>query len=122
MHPYSTNSEERLKVPFFLAVLAIGIAWVLSRLSSEMRLPFYIEVPGTFTIYIILLATFRQYLWRFTIFHRLRVVNVPDLEGQWVGHLVSSYDQAAERQAVTIYIKQNWTHIFIKLMAPRSDS
>ena len=122
MHPYSTNSEERFKVPFFLGALAIGIAWVFSQFASEARLPFYVEVPGTFTIYAILFALFREYIWKFTFLRYLHMVKVPNLEGEWVGHLMSSFDGAADKQGVTIHIKQNWTHIFIKLTAPNSDS
>jgi hypothetical protein len=120
--PYSTNSEERFRVPFFVAALAVVLAWALSHLYGAAHLPFFVDVPGTFTLYVFLLEVFRKYWWKFSAFRYFRIVRVPNLEGEWAGYVTSSYDDAAEKQNVTVCIKQNWTHIFVKLVAQTSNS
>ncbi len=122
MHPYSTNSEERTRVPFLLAAVAVVLAWVLMKARGGMRLPFWLEVPGTATLYFLIYEGFRTFLWEFSILRFVGIVKVPNLQGRWTGYLTSSYDEAAEKQPVTVQITQNWTHIFIKLTAPTSNS
>jgi hypothetical protein len=122
MHPYATNSEERSKIPFFIAAVAIGLAWLIARSIKDAHLPFWLEVPGTATLYALLLGFFRSYGWRIHTLHRAGLVKVPDLEGEWHGHVTSSFDQLAEKHPVTVRIRQNWTHILIKLEAGHSES
>jgi len=122
MHPYSTNSEERSQVPFFVALLAILLAWLIAAPLKKFQLPFWLEVPGTFTLYGLLLAAFRSYLWRWRVFRALGVVKVPDLAGEWHGHVTSSFDAAAAQHSVTVRIHQNWTHMAIQLIAEGSRS
>jgi hypothetical protein len=122
MHPYATNSEERFQVPLFLAAIAIALAWVLTQLFSGTRLPFFVEVPGTASLYAILLALFRHKLWKIGALQRLKVVKVPNLEGKWVGYLTSSFDEGAQQKPTTVSINQNWTNIMIRLDVPQSGS
>jgi hypothetical protein len=123
MHPYSTNSEERFRVPFVLALIAILLAWFISALLKKIQIqtPFWLEVPGPFALYGLLLAAFRSYLWRWRIFRALGIVKVPDLEGEWHGHGMSSFD-TADQYSVRVRIRQNWTHLAIHLEADGSRS
>ena len=56
------------------------------------------------------------------MFRGLGVVKVPDLEGEWHGHVTSSFDAAADQHPVTVRIRQNWTHMAIHLVADGSRS
>lgn len=122
MHPYSTNSEERSRVPFFVALIAILLAWLIAALLKQIQLPFWLEVPGAFGLYGLLLAAFRSHLWRCRVFRALGVVKVPDLGGEWRGHVTSSFDAAADQHPVAVRIRQNWTHMAIHLTAGGSRS
>jgi hypothetical protein len=122
MHPYATNSEERSKIPFFIAGLAIGIAWLISFFVSTTRLPFWLEVPGTASLYMLLFALFRSYVWSVQPLNIIGLVKVPNLEGEWRGHVTSTFDQLAEQHPITVHIRQNWTHMSIKLVAGHSES
>jgi hypothetical protein len=122
MHPYATNSEERSKIPLFIAGIAICLAWLISSVSRNFDIPFWLEVPGTATLYGSLFALFRSYWWRTGLFHVFGVVKVPDLEGEWHGHVTSSFDELAEQHPVTVHIRQNWTHMSVKLVAGSSGS
>jgi hypothetical protein len=122
MHPYSTNSEERSHIPFFLACVAFLLAWLVAALVKNHSVPFYVEIPGTFTLYGMLLAIVRSYCWRWKWLKSIGIVSVPDLEGEWHGHVTSSFDRAAEQYPVKVSISQNWTHVAIHLSTDDSRS
>jgi len=122
MHPYSTNSEERSRIPFYAAAFAFLLAWLIATILKDVHIPFWLEVPGTGTLYAVLLAVFRSYLWRWRLFRVVGIVKVPDLEGKWHGHVTSSFDTLAEQLPVTVQIRQNWTHMAIHLTADGSRS
>lgn len=123
MHPYSTNSEERSRIPLYIAGVAFLLAWAIAALvKMSHAIPFWIEVPGTGTLYALLFAFFRSYWWRWEWLRAVGIVSVPDLEGEWRGHVTSSFDQLAQQYPVTVSIRQNWTHISIYLNTDGSRS
>ncbi len=122
MHPYSTNSEERSRIPFYVAAVAFLLAWLIATILNDVHIPFWLEVPGTGTLYAVLLAVFRSYLWKWKCLRAIGIVKVPDLEGEWHGHVTSSFDKLAEQLPVTVQIRQNWTHMAIHLVADGSRS
>src|ERR1700747_1477535 len=117
MHPYSTTSEERFKIAFVFACIAVGLAWIWSIITGKTHPPFWLEVPGTATLYLLLLGLFRTYLWKWSFFYQIGVVEVPDMSGDWKGYVTSSFDNLAQDHPVTMRIRQNWTHIVISLRA-----
>lgn len=122
MHPYSTTSEERSRIPFAFAAVAIGLAWLLSLLVRTTHPPFWLEVPGTVTLYGLLYGLFRSYLWKRQMFQMTGIVKVPDISGEWVGYVTSSFDQLAQHHSVRVQIRQNWTHFLLQLTADHSES
>ena len=122
MHPYATNSEERTNIPFYVAGIAIGIARLVASFADKTRLPFWVEVPGTATLYGLLLGLFRSRFWKLQVLHKTHVVKVPNLEGEWAGYVTSSFDNLAAKLPVTIHIRQNWTHMSIVLRTGKSES
>ena len=121
MHPYSTDSEERSQVPFFVALISILFARLIAIALKKFQLPFWFEVPGAFSIYGLFLAAFRRYLWRWRLFRALGVVKVPDLRGKWQGSAISSFDKS-DQYEVLVEIHQNWTHMAIRLVSGGSFS
>jgi len=122
MHPYSTTSEERSKIPFGLAAIAIGLAWLLSLIIGEIHLPFWIEVPGAVTLYGLLYALFRSYIWKWSLLHRIGLVTTPNIAGDWCGYVTSTFDDLAVRHPIKVRIQQNWTHLLLRLSANNSES
>jgi hypothetical protein len=122
MHPYSTTSEERSRLPFAFAVVAIGLAWLLSLVVGTTHPPFWLEVPGTVTLYGLLYGLFRSYLWKWKMFHTTGIVKVPDISGEWAGYVTSSFDDLAQQHPVSVRIQQNWTHLLVRLTADQSES
>lgn len=122
MHPYATDSDERKTVPLFLAALAIISAIGLSRLLAWIHWPSWIDAPATAGFYGLYYEAFRRWLWRIRILHRLSVVKVPTLQGKWVGHVSTSFDELTGRHPITLEIAQDWTHILIQLLSDYSRS
>jgi len=122
MHPYSTNSEERSQIPFYVGGVAFLLAWLIASILKDVHIPFWLEVPGTGTLYAVLFAIFRSYMCKWKIFRIVGLVKVSDLEGDWHGHVTSSFDKLAEQYPVTVRIRQNWTHMAIHLAADGSSS
>lgn len=122
MHPYATNSEERTTIPFFIAAIAFGTSWLLAFLIGQNHLPFWLEVPGTFTLYTLLFLVFRTWGWKVEWLHNCGAVKVPNIEGEWHGYVTSSFDRHAEQSPVQVRISQNWTHMSLRLVTDLSES
>ncbi len=50
------------------------------------------------------------------------MVRVPDLNGNWEGHVLSSYDRHTRQYPVRVRIEQTWSEICISLTGERSRS
>lgn len=129
MHQYSIDTNNRSRVVYALVVVSILVSialdsyisaffvWIekavnsivwLSELIRIMRttgvLPDIIGVPF---LYWLLSFLFENYLWKKRIFQRL--LGVPNLNGEWLGKLHSSFDD--KEYEMNLYIKQTWTKI-----------
>src|SRR5262249_53247387 len=123
-HPYATNSRERLVVPFGIAATAVLLAFVNHFIMTAIAWhpPFWLEIPGTFTLYGLSYELFRRRLWRLQPVRTLCRIRVPNLEGHWRGVLKSSFDEHAAKHSVTVDIKQTWTDISVRLNSEHSCS
>lgn len=124
MHSYATDPIERKIVPLFIAVMGILTAWFFYSILGTLliTLPWWIEAPSVIGFYYLCYAFFNKYLWRWWPFRIISAVKVPDLNGTWKGHLISSFDEHAARQDATIKISQSWTQISIILETSNSKS
>jgi hypothetical protein len=124
MHPYATDSNERKIITFGLALLSVGAAWILSRglATTNLSLPWWFDAPSTMGFFGIFYGLFDRMLWRCSGLHRLGLVKVPALAGNWRGHLVSSFDQHPKTHRVRVRINQTWTRIVILLHSDTSKS
>jgi hypothetical protein len=124
MHGYSTDSGERRVVPLLLASVAISLAWVSSRILAVTHLfvPWWLDAPSSLAFYGALYALFDAYLWRNRLVSKFGLVRIPNLAGQWHGHLVSSFDGHEKRHRLVITIFQSWTHIAVFLTTATSLS
>ncbi len=124
MHGYSTDSNERRVVPFFLAALAIALAWIFSRLlaATHLSVPWWIDAPSSMAFYGSLYALFDKRLWRSRFVRKLGLVRVPNLAGRWRGYLTSSFDGHAKHRDVRVQIFQTWTQVSIVLSTATSQS
>lgn len=124
MHPYSTDSNEREQIISGLAVISVGLAWVLFQCLTAVHFltPWWLDAPSTMGIFGIFYTAFDKVLWRQGWVRRIGLVKVPDLEGRWQGHVRSSFDQNSREHEVSVRIKQSWTRISLVLESTRSAS
>lgn len=122
MHPYATDSDERKKVPLYLGVTATIGAWVLPKLLLWMHLtvPWWFEAPSVMGMYMALHGAFDAWLWRWGG-RRLGCIRVPDLNGEWLFEVRSSFQPTVPVSA-RVTIHQNWRGMSIRLKTDQSSS
>jgi hypothetical protein len=126
MHPYATDSRERLLVPFLLAAASLGLAYALHLAMTWLNLnPWWLDIPSVFGFYVILYGLFERWAWRARIFRLTGIVKVPDLQGEWHGTVSSSHTDeggSAITRKATVQVKQSWTQICVSLSTDISNS
>lgn len=128
MHPYATDSHERMTVPAVLMVAAISAAFGLAKgieASGLQAKLWWLDLPAVWGFYVIFWGLFDRWLWRCRLLRAIGLVKVPDLGGRWHGQGVSSYaDRTGERQEfnIEVTITQRWTKCLVHLETRRSQS
>jgi len=124
MHGYSTDSDERRVVPLFLALVAISLAWLSSKVLAVIHfsIPWWVDAPSLLAFYGALYALFDRHLWKNGFVCKLGLVRIPNLAGCWRGYLISSFDGHAKRHNLVINIFQTWTQLAVFLATATSIS
>lgn len=124
MHPYSTDSNERVLVFFLLSVASFlivsGIGFLIAH--WQISLPFWAGPPSWGGVNYALWRFFDARLWRWNFLRNIGVVRVPDLNGNWEGYVLSSYDRHTKQYPVRVRIEQTWSEICVSLTGERSRS
>lgn len=122
MHPYATDSTERVNVVVLSAFLSVAITYGFHIILSKtgIQWPWWLEAPSVWGVFGGLYMWFDKRLWRYQWLRRIGIVKVPDLNGEWnvQGHS-TNYD---EDFTGTIHIRQTWTHLSVTLETKRSRS
>lgn len=117
MHPYSINSNERSIIQLLLAGTSIFLTWIL---KTNYNFPWWFEDPSIIGIYGVLYLIFDRYLWKVDVLRSMGLVQTPNINGEWTGHLKSSFDNFEKKAEATISIDQHWTSIEISFNTPTS--
>ena len=122
MHPYELQGRRRIE--FSLAVLSVLLVWLthtgLSTFSFE--LPWWLSAPSVAGFYCGLYWVFDRHVWTVPVLRTVGLVGVPDLNGKWDGIIKSSYDKAGSAHSVSVFIRQRWSKISIRLETEHSRS
>ena len=122
MHPYVTNSKERVRVVVCLALLSVIIMYGFHVFLSKAGIlwPWWLEAPSVWGVFGVLYRWFDIQLWRFPWLRKIRIVEVPDLNGQW---RVQGYSATDEKSFTgKVFIQQTWTQISITMETEYSRS
>ena len=124
MHPYATDSDERRLIPFLLAGLAMVGAWAAGPLLGwvHVQMPWWLQAPSALGLYGTLYEVFDRTVWRWTLFNRIGLVKLPNLNGRWLGRVTTSFDEHASSHPVHVNIRQTWTKLCIELDGKDSRS
>ena len=124
MHPYSIDSGERKKIYGTLGIISVLVSWgIVHYLPLDAIVPWFISAPtAPFAVYLLLYEYFNRWGWKKNLLRTLTQTKVPNIEGEWSGHITSSYDAHESKNEITLKIKQNWTRIEIKMETEESTS
>lgn len=122
MHPYSIDTEERKYILLLLAVSSVFLTWGFYKLLAyyQISLPWWVETPSVLFFYGFLFFVFNKWLWKYLT--KTGLVKTPNLNGQWEGHLKSSFNDHASEIKATLMIFQDWTKVKIILTTDQSIS
>ena len=124
MHDYAIDSRERVLVVRILFVASALVSGISAALIPADLLPirWLLPVPSIPLVFGVSYWAFDNWLWRWPFLRVLRLINVPDLRGKWMGTVASSYTGFEKTQSVTVAIEQTWTKIAVRLNAAESRS
>lgn len=138
MHPYSTDQPDRWKRLVQLGGLAAVVVLlfdVIVRATLEAQLGIG-WVPSFGVASYALYKLFSGVVWDHPVLRKFGIVEVPNLQGTWEGHLWTSYDVEDESKIADIddpeddltameteiSIRQTWDKLVVELDGPDSDS
>ena len=106
MHSYEADGRARVYVA--LAGASILLVWLLNLGLNAIDFDpqWWLSVPSFAGCYSVLYWLFDRFVWRVGLLRTLRLFNVPDLNGDWVGEVESSYDQSSGAYSVSVRIVQ----------------
>lgn len=124
MHPYATDSNERRLVPLILAITSLLLAWILNRslVGLNLTFPWWIDAPSVLGFYGLFYVLFDKHVWQLSLLQRIRLIRVPNLNGDWKGFIASSFDTHSTKHDARVNIRQSWTRIQITLETQNSRS
>lgn len=112
MHSYSIDTAIRRHAYVSMAIIALLIPAFFEKVRTVFGLPGNYGFPITFSaLYGVMHIIFDRYLW-----HKWpALIGVPDLNGRWTAHGVSSYKDPVTgnsfRFSMEIIIRQTFTHL-----------
>jgi len=111
MHPYATDSSERERIFAVLAVVVIGVVWLLHITLGSFY--FWWNPVTIMGLYSILYLLFGKFVWRIGFLQNLGLVKTPDLGGTWSGRIKLASRWRGKVQEATLTITQTWTRTSI---------
>lgn len=130
IHKYSSDSQERKIIPFFIAALAISAAFLISSIFKSLSFvpPWWLSLPvDTMGFYGIFYWLFDKVIWKMKWVHVLLITRIPNLSGKWEGTVypartsISPTNLPSEVK-MEITIKQTWTELLITGKTAQSSS
>ncbi len=122
MHSYEVEGHD--KVVIALAAASILMVWlfhiVLDVIDFDPQ--WWLSVPSFAGLYSGLYWLFDRCVWKLGLFRKLNLVQLPDLNGKWVGEVKSSYGQGGSAHSVSVVISQRWSKIIVSLESEHSRS
>jgi hypothetical protein len=81
--------------------------------TFKIEILWWIGGPSVLGLYGLFYLFFNEHLWKISLFKRIGLVKVPNLNGTWKGKVISSFDDHKNKTSATIEIKQKWNQIEI---------
>ena len=120
MHSYETEGRGRVVV----TGVSVLLVWLLhlGLGAIDFAPQWWLSVPSFAGCYSSLHWLFDRYVWRLGLFRRLRLIQVPDLNGKWAGVVESSYSKAGPAHSVSVTVMQRWSKMALTFEPEHSRS
>lgn len=124
LHAYSCDTKDRYLVHIYLILLSIALAYLVTVSINLLKteIPWWIGIPGIFSIYGVLYYGFSKSFWRWNLIRFLFFLKTPDINGIYTGTIKSSYDNFQSEKNARIKIIQSWDKALIELQTDTSYS
>ena len=122
MHSY--DLEGRTKVVLTIAAASFVLTGLFNEVLSAVDFtpPWWLSVPSFAGVYSALHWLFDHHAWRWRVLRKLGLLNVPDLSGNWIGEVNSSYGLDGTTASISVKILQRWSKLAITLETTQSRS
>ena len=122
MHHYETDGRARVVIVIF--AFSMLLVWILyeGMTTIDFDPPWWVSLPSFAGFYSILRWLFDRHLWRFGFLRSFGFIRLPDLNGNWVGEVASSYNEYGNPYPVRVDIVQRWSEMAITLETEQSRS
>ena len=122
MHSYEVEGQGKVVVA--LAAASILMVWLIHIALDVIDFDpqWWLSVPSFAGSYSGLYWLFDRYVWKLGLLSKLNLVQLPDLNGKWVGEVKSSYGQGGSAHSVSVVILQRWSKILVRLESEHSRS
>ena len=122
MHSYEV--EGRGKVVVAITGVSVLLVWLLhvGLGAIDFEPQWWASVPSFAGCFSGLHWLFDHYVWRLGLLRKLRLIQVPDLNGKWAGVVESSYSQAGPAHSVSVTVVQRWSKMALTLETEHSRS
>lgn len=122
MHPYEIEGRGRIAIA--LAVASILLIWLLHVVLDAVDFDpqWWLSVPSFAGCYSGLHWLFDRYVWRLGLLRKLKLIQLPDINGKWAGEVESSYSPDGSAHLVSVVIMQRWSKILVRLESEHSRS
>ena len=116
--------EGRGKVVVAITGVSVLLVWLLGMGLGAINFEpeWWMSAPSFAGCYSILYWLFDRYVWKLGLLRKLNVLQLPDLNGRWVGGVESSYTEDGHVHSVSVVILQRWSKIAIRLETEHSRS
>lgn len=126
MHEYTITGHDRKMVyyvmAFLSAVVSSFLSGVLLHISQTTNISIF-TAPSGVAIYGFLFIIFDKWIWRWDIPILSSVLVIPNMNGEWEGHINSSLPKSKRGDIpITITISQTYSKIRIRLESEYSQS
>ena len=122
MHPYEVEGQGKVVVA--LAATSILMVWLIHIVLDiiDFDPQWWLSVPSFAGFYSGLYWLFDRSVWKLGLLRKLNLLQLPDLNGRWVGEVKSSYSQGGSAHSVSVFILQRWSKMVIRLETEHSRS
>ena len=122
MHSYEIEGRGRV----FVAIMGVSVllVWLLDIGLGAVNFDpeWWLGAPSFAGFYSVLYWLFDRYVWKLGLLGKLDLIQIPNLNGRWVGEVESSYSKGGGGHQVSVLILQRWSKIVIRLETEHSRS